>query len=97
MVFEDVPATDYDRFMGRFSAPLAEVFADWAGVPPTGRMLDVGSGPGALSTVLAERRGAAAVSALDPAPAFVDALRQRLPGVDARVGSAEHLPFDDGA
>ena len=97
MVFEDVPATDYDRFMGRFSAPLAEVFAVWAGVPPTGRMLDVGSGPGALSTVLAERRGAAAVSALDPAPAFVDALRQRLPGVDARVGSAEHLPFDDGA
>ena len=50
MVFEDVAAADYDRFMGRFSVPLADVFATWAGVPDEGRMLDVGRGPGALPT-----------------------------------------------
>lgn len=95
MVFEDVAAADYDRFMGRFSVPLADVFATWAGVPDEGRMLDVGSGPGALTAVLAERRGASAVTATDPKPGFVAELALRVPGVDARVGPAEHLPFAD--
>lgn len=95
MVFEDVAAADYDRFMGRLSVPLADVFATWAGVPDEGRMLDVGSGPGALTAVLAERRGASAVTAIDPKPGFVAELALRVPGVDARVGPAEHLPFAD--
>lgn len=97
MAFEDVAATDYDRFMGRFSAPLAWEFAEWVGGPASGRVLDVGSGPGALTSVLAERLGEASVSAVDPTPAFVDALRARLPDVDARVASAEQLPFADDA
>lgn len=95
MVFEDVPASDYDRFMGRFSGPLAREFALWTGVPATGRVLDVGSGPGALTAVLADARGAASVAAVDPVPAFIDALRERIPGVQAQVGSAEALPFAD--
>lgn len=95
MVFEDVGAADYDRFMGRFSGPLAESFAQWVGVPARGRVLDVGSGPGALTAVLAARIGAASVSAIDPKPAFVDALRARMPAVDVRVGAAEDLPFPD--
>ena len=60
MAFEDVRAIDYDRFMGRFSGPLAETFAEWAGIPARGRVLDVGSGPGALTAVLADRLGAPA-------------------------------------
>lgn len=90
MVFEDVAAADYDRFMGRFSVPLADVFATWAGVPDEGRMLDVGSGPGALTAVLAERRGASAVTAIDPKPGFVAELALRVPGVDARVWDFEN-------
>jgi cyclopropane fatty-acyl-phospholipid synthase-like methyltransferase len=39
----------YDRFMGRYSIPLAPVFADFAGVAAGQRILDVGSGPGALT------------------------------------------------
>ena len=47
----------YDRFMGRYSMPLARRFADAAGVAAGQRVLDVGCGPGALTTVLADRLG----------------------------------------
>jgi SAM-dependent methyltransferase len=49
-----------------------------------------------LTAVLVERLGAAAVSAVDPSPSFVDAARHRLPGVDVRQARAEDLPFDTG-
>lgn len=97
MSFGDVSAGDYDRFMGRFSAPLGALFADVAGIAPPARALDVGCGTGALTRVLAERLGPAAVAAVDPAEGFVAAVRDRLPGVDARVAWAEELPFADGA
>jgi SAM-dependent methyltransferase len=85
----------YDRFMGRYSARLAVPFADAAGIEAGQRVLDVGCGPGALTTELVRRVGAENVAAADPAPQFVDAVRERLPGVDARVASAEKLPFAD--
>lgn len=93
MVFEGVAAADYDRFMGRYSAPLAALFADFAA--PGAPALDVGCGPGALTTVLAQRLGAASVSAVDPSPTFIAAVQERVPGVDAHVASAERLPFTD--
>lgn len=85
----------YDRFMGRYSMALACRFADAAGVAADQRVLDVGCGPGALTTVLADRLGVDAVSACDPSPPFLDECRSRVPGVDARPGRAEQLPFDD--
>ena len=91
-----VSADAYDRFMGRFSAPLAVRFAEWAGVEPGMDVLDVGSGPGALSAALVDRVGSGSVSAVDPMPAFVEAVQQRLPAVRATVAPAESLPFDDG-
>ena len=50
-------ADAYDRFMGRFSRPLAVPFADFAGLPRDGRVLDVGCGPGALTAELVRRAG----------------------------------------
>ncbi|MDQ1603047.1 MAG: hypothetical protein QOE01_892 [Actinomycetota bacterium] len=91
----DVAATAYDRFMGRFSGPLAGVFADAAGVRPGLRALDVGCGPGALTSVLVQRLGAERVTAVDPSPPFVEAVRSRLPGVEVTAGSAESLAFAD--
>ena len=38
-------ADAYDRFMGRYSRPLAVPFADFAALPPDGRVLDVGAAP----------------------------------------------------
>jgi len=95
----DVPAEAYTAFMGRFSEPLAPILADLAGVTPgsTAVALDVGCGAGAMTQVLVARLGAGRVAAVDPSAPFVDATRQRVPGVDVRLGRAEDLPFGDAA
>ena len=91
----NVSADAYDRFMGRFSGPLAAQFVDLAHVRAGQRALDVGCGPGALTAQLVDRLGAGAVSAVDPTAQFVAAVRARLPGVDVRTAVAERLPFPD--
>jgi len=91
----NVTADAYDRFMGRFSEPLAARFVELAQVRPGQRALDVGCGPGALTTQLVDRLGVGAVSAVDPSAPFVAALRARLPGIDVRSAVAEDLPFPD--
>ncbi len=68
-------AANYDRFMGRYSQGLSAPFADFAGVHPGQRVLDVGSGPGALTTVLVDRLGAGAVAAADPSEPYAAAAR----------------------
>ena len=93
----DVAADAYDRFMGRYSGSLSPQLADLARVRAGQRALDVGCGPGALTTELVGRLGADAVVAADPSEPFVQAARQRHPGVEVAVAAAEDLPFDDGA
>src|SRR5207244_3603849 len=96
---EEVSLSDadaYDRFMGRYSRPLAVPFADFAGLPLDGRVLDVGCGPGALTAELAGRVGPGRVTAVDPSEEFVAALLGRHPGVDAIHAPAEDLPFEGG-
>ena len=90
-----VAAGAYDRFMGRYSAPLALPFADFAGVDAARRVLDVGCGPGALTGELAGRLGPAVVTAVDPSPPFVEAARERFPDVRVEQAPAEDLPFAD--
>lgn len=92
----DVSGEAYDRFMGRYSLPLGLVFADFAGVRPGMRALDVGCGPGALTRELVRRLGAGRVAAADPAPSFVAAHLERFPEVDAQQAPAERLPWADG-
>ena len=90
-----VPADAYDRFMGRYSIPLAPTFADFAGVSAAQRVLDVGCGPGALTGELVHRLGPADVAAVDPSESFVAAARERYPGVNVEQAPAEDLPFED--
>ncbi|HLS46729.1 MAG TPA: methyltransferase domain-containing protein [Ornithinicoccus sp.] len=85
----------YDRFMGRYSQPLAPPFAERAGVRHGQRALDVGCGPGALTAVLIEQLGVDHVAAVDPSQPFVDAVTGRFPGLVVRTGAAEQLPYDD--
>jgi trans-aconitate methyltransferase len=93
----DVSASAYDRFMGRYSEPLALEFLGVVEPAAHERALDVGCGPGALTTELVRRLGTGQVAAVDPTPAFVEACRQRLPGVEVQVATAEELPFADNS
>ena len=91
------PADAYDRFVGRYGSALASALIDFAGVDAGMRAIDVGCGPGALSRALADRLGAASVSAVDPSAPFVEACRARVPGLDVVEAPGEALPFaDDG-
>jgi SAM-dependent methyltransferase len=86
----------YDRFMGRFSRPLAPLFADFAGVESPMDVLDVGCGPGALTEELVRRLGARHVAAVDPTDQFVSACRERFPEVTVEQAGAEDIPFAGG-
>jgi SAM-dependent methyltransferase len=90
-------AEAYDRHVGRYSAPLAAALIAFARIEPGMRALDVGCGPGALTTALARLLGEASVCAADPSEPFVEACRTRLPGVEVVVATAEALPFADRA
>lgn len=90
------PAEHYDRFMGRYAPTLAVALADAAGVGSGTRVVDVGCGPGGLTRELVARVGAENVAAIDPAPQFATACRDRNPGADVREGVAEELPWADG-
>ena len=78
--------------MGRYAEPLAAVFAGFAGVGVGDKVLDVGCGTGALTAHL--RSTGADVTAIDPSPPFIDAILKRVPEVDARLGTAEQLPYE---
>lgn len=88
-------AAQYDRFMGRYSVPLATEFVAFAGLTGDQCVLDVGCGPGALTGELVDLMGARSVCAIDPSTVFVAAARERLPGVRVECAAAESLPFGD--
>jgi SAM-dependent methyltransferase len=91
------PAEAYDKLVGRYSRELGRALVAAAGVRPGGRALDVGCGPGALTTELVALLGADRVAAVDPSVPFADACRRRMPGVQVEVSPAEALPFADAA
>ena len=92
-----VAADSYDRFMGRYSVLLAPQLAALAEIAAGQRVLDVGCGPGALTTELVRLVGPGRVTAVDPSEPFVAAVRERHPGVTVEQVAAERLPFSDDA
>jgi SAM-dependent methyltransferase len=91
------PAEAYDRHIGRYGPGLARLLLAAADVRGGETALDVGCGPGALTGELVALLGAENVAAVDPSPPFVEACRQRLPGVRVEAATAEALPFADAA
>jgi SAM-dependent methyltransferase len=88
-------ADAYENFMGRYSRPLGPEFAQASRVERGQRVIDVGCGTGALTSVLADIVGADHVAGVDPSEPFVEQCRENVRGADIRVGPAEALPFGD--
>jgi len=91
-------ALDYDRFMGRWSALMAQMFVDWLALPAGYRWLDVGCGTGALTAAILDRAAPQEVWGIDPEKAYVRRAAERLGG-DRRhfiVGDAQTLPGELG-
>jgi SAM-dependent methyltransferase len=91
------PAEAYDLNIGRYSRGLARALMAAAGVRAGESALDVGCGPGGLTTELAAVLGAERVAAADPSAPFAEACGARVPGARVEVAPAEALPFADGA
>jgi SAM-dependent methyltransferase len=85
----------YERFMGRWSRRLAPLFVTFAGVTEGDRVLDVGSGTGALSAAAAAI-GSVQVTGVEPSAAYVAYAREHVSG-RFEVGDALALPFSDDA
>ncbi|MEW5534765.1 class I SAM-dependent methyltransferase, partial [Streptomyces virginiae] len=69
----------YERYMGRWSRRVAEVFVDRLDVPAGLRWLDVGCGTGALTAAVAARCRPRAVLGLDRSAGFLRAARAAAP------------------
>jgi SAM-dependent methyltransferase len=84
----------YDRFMGRWSARLAPLFADFAGITE-GRVLDVGCGTAVLSRTLLDLSPTAQVVGIDPASSYLVHAQRSIdsPRIAFVCGAAEALPF----
>src|SRR5262249_359581 len=92
-------AEAYERFMGRWSRRLASPFLKFAGMKDGNRVLDVGSGPGALTVAVLHAGPANRVVGIDPAPAYVAHARMTAGAANATFeeGDAQRLRFPDGS
>jgi ubiquinone/menaquinone biosynthesis C-methylase UbiE len=88
----------YEAYVGRWSRLVAAEFVDWLGAASGGRWLDVGSGTGALTSVVLERARPASVDGVDSSAGFVDHARSAVTDerVTFAVADARSLPFPDG-
>jgi SAM-dependent methyltransferase len=89
----------YQRFMGRWSPYLAELFVPWMAVPAGRNWLDVGCGTGALTRTILSLASPGRIVGVDPSEAFVGFARQNISDPRARfeVGGAQALPVGDAA
>jgi hypothetical protein len=77
-------ADRYDSHDGRYSPSLATQMVRLATITSRQRGLDVGCGPGALSSALAGALDPENIAAIDPHEPFVKSCRERIPGADVR-------------
>jgi len=95
----------YDRLPGRLAGPLyRRIAADVAsaGLADGGFVLDVGTGPGRVPRLIAQRCPSLIVEGIDLSEQMIARARARIPaGGEARirfeVADASRLPYDDEA
>ena len=89
----------YELWMGRWSRVLAPSFVTFANLPRGARLLDVGSGTGALSVALRESVTESTVVGIEPAEAYVSYSRENISDdrLCFEVGDALDIPFTDAS
>jgi ubiquinone/menaquinone biosynthesis C-methylase UbiE len=90
--------SSYERFMGRWSRPLANHFIEWLQAAPRRCWLDVGCGTGVLSQRLAVLSAPTQVVGIDFSPGFIAYARAHVAQqskivIDFREGDAGALPI----
>ena len=87
----------YELYMGRWSKLLAPALVGFAKLPKGARVLDVGSGTGALSLAVLEGVEGSTVVGIEPAETFVQYSREKIGNDRGRfeVGDALNIAFND--
>jgi SAM-dependent methyltransferase len=83
----------YERYIGRWSRPVAAAFLNWLAIPPGQGWLDVGCGTGALSQRIVESAAPAKLVGIDSSEGFVAHAGAHVadPRAQFRVGDAQAL------
>lgn len=88
-------ASSYEKYMGRWSARLAPLFAGFVRIPDGDRVLDVGCGTGSMIEAMANRNRWSEIVGIDPTAGFVAYARARFadPRITVDEGSGFELPY----
>jgi SAM-dependent methyltransferase len=89
----DALAKSYHAFFSAVTALATNPLLDAVRMRPGTRLLDVASGPGAL-TAEAASRGARSVG-VDLSPRMIELAQRLHPAIEFREADVEHLPFPD--
>lgn len=88
----------YERYVGRWSHPVAHEFLDWLNLPPALRWLDVGCGTGALTAAIWQECHPAELIGIDSSEGFLAKARTRLQGhATFHLGNALDVPLPAAA
>lgn len=87
----------YERYVGRWSRPVADEFLKWIAIPPGRTWLDVGCGTGALSQRILETSAPKKVVGVNSSEGFVSHAKAHVADrrAEFRVGDARALPVAD--
>ncbi|KQX08240.1 MULTISPECIES: class I SAM-dependent methyltransferase [unclassified Leifsonia] len=88
----------YDRYIGRWSSRVADLFLSGLDAAPGLRWLDVGCGTGALTEAILDRCSPSEVTGIEPSAGFRSSAIERV-GTRARIlpGDAQRIPLQDAS
>lgn len=92
-------SAEYERFMGRWSRLLAPAHIAFASVKDGDRVLDVGTGTGALASTLEATMKSSAIVGIDPSEGFLIYAKKNAKSGRLRfeVGDAQALRYKDAS
>ena len=83
----------YERFMGRWSRIMAPAYVTFAGVKDGDRVLDVGTGTGALASAVEAATKSSEIVGIDPSEGFISHAKKNAKSGRSRfeIGDAQAL------